>query len=140
MNTSPSRPSVSRASSVSCGPSTPITRGRKPRQTPNTPLQNVSTNLSKSSVGALRLRTKSKTVKWINSHNNNNLDNTNSSDEPMNHQQQHQVVHELSMVNDQSDNEKTTVTNINSLSLSQSRNNNNNNNNTSKTTLLIVQQ
>ena len=125
MDASSSRRSFSRTSSVSSGPRTPITRRRNPRQLSNATSRNTPSNPSKSSVRTLRrLRTKSKTVTWINP-NNDDSDDYNA---PNDSQQEHPSADESSRISTQSDNEMTPSAIIDSLSLSHPDESNNNTN------------
>ncbi|CAF4224453.1 unnamed protein product [Rotaria magnacalcarata] len=106
MNSPSSRRSTSHTSSVSSGPSTPALRRRKPQQ--------IECNISNC-------------FKWANPNNNDNPNvstNTNESSS----QQQQRIQHDEASTNcDQSDNEMTPSTIMNSLSLSNSNGNNENN-------------
>lgn len=127
MNPSSTRRSASRASSVSSGSSTSVSRRRKPHQTSNSTLRNSSANSSTSSAQTLRrLHSKSRKVKWIDSNDNNNSIDTDSNNESVNHQQNQNLPNDQSLaVNSQHDN-MTPSAMISSLSLSRPTINNNN--------------
>lgn len=107
MSIPPSRRSAARASSVSSPKSTPTSR----RRNSNATIDNNSINTPLTPTRTLRrLQSRSKTVKWTQSINNENDHD------------------ESTMSSDHIDDEMTPATILNSLSLSQPNHNNNNSN------------
>ena len=139
MNDASTGRSASRASSVSSGSSTPITRRRKPSRTSASMLRNSSASSTTSSPRTLRgLQTKLRTVKWTDS----NRDNGNAKDADTNNEFSNQQLQRQAMQNDQasttsSQRDNTTPsTVIVCLSSSNPTSNNNNNNNTNDNIML----
>lgn len=131
MSAPSSRRFAARASSVSSVISTPTSR----RRNSNTTSENNASNSPTPTRTLRRLQSRSKTVKWTQSINNDKSHDESSSDETSSdfqHQQRTAHNDESIMNRDNSDNEMTPAGIINSLSLSNT--NNNNNNNSSNTT------
>ena len=128
MSAPSSRRSPSRASSLSSGSSTPVSRRRKPQQNLNNVTRNAAFKSCTSSVRTLRrLQSNSKTAKWTNLNDNNNSNNSNVTNETINYQQQQALqIEEVTRSGDEGKMDTIPSAMISSLSLSQSNYNNSN--------------
>ncbi|CAF1472314.1 unnamed protein product [Adineta ricciae] len=124
MSSRSSRRSLSRASSISSEPSTPITRRRKPQMNTNSRIQKSSSNSSKPEIRSLRrLQTKTKTVRWTD---NNDGNSSNSDDDYQREETQYRRLSttESSNIDNECDETNPSAI-IESLSISHSKTNDN---------------